>query len=83
MNGAGPVLQARDLRVWYGTEGDPVRAVDGVSLDIVAGTTLGVVGASGCGTSTLGRGHGRLSLFISGSRLGPLSRPRAARALAG
>lgn len=50
-----PVLRARDLRVAYRTARGPLWAVDGVDLDLHPGESLGLVGESGCGKSSLGR----------------------------
>ncbi len=57
-----PLLEVRDLRTWFPikrgvfqrTVGH-VKAVDGVSFDVGAGRTLGLVGESGCGKTTVGR----------------------------
>ncbi|HVJ55624.1 MAG TPA: ABC transporter ATP-binding protein [Aliidongia sp.] len=45
------LLDVIDLVVEFGTEHGTVRAVDGVSLSLPAGRTLGIVGESGCGKS--------------------------------
>jgi oligopeptide/dipeptide ABC transporter ATP-binding protein len=46
-----PLLEVRDLRTHFTTREGVVRAVDGISLSVDTGRTLGLVGESGCGKS--------------------------------
>jgi len=48
---ADPLLSVRDLRTYFYTDGGIARSVDGVSFEIGAGETVGLVGESGCGKS--------------------------------
>lgn len=65
------LVEVRDLVKHFPVDDsdDVVRAVDGISFDILSGETLGLVGESGCGKSTVGRCMLRLNEPTSGSVL--------------
>lgn len=84
---SAPILKVRDLKVHFPIRGgffqrviSHVRAVDGVSFEVARGTTMGLVGESGCGKTTTGRALLRLieptagEVEFEGAALGSLGR---------
>ncbi|MDP3442120.1 MAG: ABC transporter ATP-binding protein, partial [Ignavibacteria bacterium] len=68
------ILKVEDLKTWFqSSQGflrrtyTQVKAVDGISFDVFPGETLGLVGESGCGKTTLGRSILRLQQATSGN----------------
>jgi len=50
-----PILEVRDLAMHFGSAKSSTKAVDGVSLTLMPGESLGIVGESGSGKTTMGR----------------------------
>ena len=80
------LLEVKDLKVHFPVKRgmfrrarETVKAVDGVSFGIAPGETLGLVGESGCGKTTLGRAIVRLiepttgSIFLEGTEISTLN----------
>jgi oligopeptide/dipeptide ABC transporter ATP-binding protein len=87
MSAAQPLLSVRGLKKHFPVRAGilrrvvgQVRAVDGISFDIAAGETLGLVGESGCGKSTAGKAILKLiepsagEIRVRDERIDPLSR---------
>jgi len=78
------LLSLSDVHVRFNTAAGVVRAVNGVSLELAVGETLGLVGESGCGKSTLGKAILKLvpiaggEIVVDGVDIAPLERERLA-----
>ena len=78
------LLALHDVQVRFNTAAGVVRAVNGVSLELAVGETLGLVGESGCGKSTLGKAILKLvpiaggEIVVDGVDIAPLGRAQLA-----
>src|ERR1700748_1165848 len=63
------ILSLKNVSKEYATDGQPVRALDGVSLAVEAGEFVALVGRSGCGKSTLLNLAGAMDFPTSGNVL--------------
>ncbi len=83
---AEPILKVENLSTWFGQNNglfsrskNVIKAVNNVSFDVYPGETLGLVGESGCGKTTLGRSILRLieptagNIIFEGTAVGKLS----------
>ena len=80
---ADPVLAVEDLTMYYATRSGDVQAVDGVSFAVGRGESVGLVGESGCGKSSIAMTllkllpeNGRIvggRMLLNGTDLAPLS----------
>lgn len=61
------ILKATDLKKYYGTEPNITKALDGVSLEVMQGEFVSIIGTSGSGKSTLLNMLGGLDVPTSGS----------------
>lgn len=61
-----PYIEVKNLKKYFDTPAGPLHAVDGVDFTIQKGQTIGVVGESGCGKSTMGRVMVRLTEATGG-----------------
>ena len=59
-----PLLEIKNLKIDFLSDGEWREVVHGIDFEVKAGRTLGIVGESGCGKSSLGRAVLRLDDIV-------------------